>query len=181
MLTIMMKKLALLLCVLPLTAEAASRPRLKTVEKVDIQRFMGAWYVIAAIPTSIEKEAYNAVETYRLNPKGTIDTVFTFNQGGFDGPAKRHTTRGFIRDKVNNSTWGMRFIWPFKSEFLITYLDESYAQTIISRNKRDFVWIMARTPEIPEADYQKLLLEVTAQGYDLTKLRKVPQRWPEKP
>ena len=82
---------------------------------------------------------------------------------------------------MNNSTWGMRFIWPFKSEFLITYLDENYAQTIISRNKRDFAWIMARTPEILEADCQKLLLELTAQGYDLTKLRKVPQRWPEKP
>jgi len=181
MLATMNKKLALLLCLMPLTVDAASRPRLKTVEKVDIQRFMGAWYVIAAIPTSIEKEAYNAIETYSLNAKGQVDTVFTFNKGAFDGPAKRYTPRGFIKDKVNNSTWGMRFIWPFKSEFLITYLDESYSQTIISRNKRDFVWIMARTPEIPEADYEKLLLVLTAQGYDLTKLRKVPQRWPEKP
>ena len=40
---------------------------------------------------------------------------------------------------------------------------------------------MARTPEIPESDYQRLLLELTAQGYDLTKLRKVPQRWPDQP
>lgn len=181
MLEAMTRKIALLLCLLPLTADAASRPRLRTVEKVDIQRFMGAWYVIAAIPTSIEKEAYNAVETYTLNPKGQVDTVFTFNKGAFDGPAKRYTPRGFIKDKVNNSTWGMRFIWPFKSEFLITWLDESYSQTIISRNKRDFVWIMARTPEIPEADYERLLLEVAAQGYDLKKMRKVPQRWPGKP
>lgn len=181
MLEIMIKRISLLLCLLPLTVDAASRPRLKTVDKVDIQRFMGPWYVIAAIPTSIEKQAYNAIETYRLDSKGTVDTVFTFNKGSFDGPAKRYNPRGFIVDKVNNSTWGMRFIWPFKSEFLITYLDEGYSQTIISRNKRDFAWIMARTPEIPESDYQKLLLELTSQGYDLTKLRKVPQRWPEKP
>jgi apolipoprotein D and lipocalin family protein len=177
----MMNRLSVLLCLLPLTADASSRPRLKTVDKVDIERFMGSWYVIAAIPTSIEKEAYNAVETYRLNPKGTIDTVFTFNKGAFDGPPKRYTPRGFIRDRVNNSTWGMRFIWPFKSEFLITYLDQSYSQTIISRNKRDFAWIMARTPEIPEADYEKLRLELTAQGYDLAKLRKVPHRWAGNP
>ncbi len=181
MLQIMMKTMSLLLFLVPLAADAASRPRLKTVDKVDIKRFMGTWYVIAAIPTSIEKQAYNAVENYRLDPKGSIDTVFTFNKGGFDGPLKRYNPRGFIKDKVNNSTWGMRFIWPFKSEFLITHLDEGYSQTIISRNKRDFAWIMARTPEIPEADYQNLLLELTAQGYDLTKLRKVPQRWPEKP
>ena len=115
MLANMMKKLSLLLCLMPLTAAAASRPRLPTVDKVDLQRFMGSWYVIACIPASIEAKAYNAVETYRLDPNGTVDTVFTFNQGGFDGPPKRYNPRGFIVDKVNNSTWGMRFIWPFKS------------------------------------------------------------------
>ena len=107
MLGIMMKRISLLLCLLPLSVDAASRPRLKTVDNVDIQRFMGAWYVIAAIPTSIEKQAYNAIETYRLDSNGTIDTVFTFNKGAFDGPPKRYKPRGFIVDKVNKSTWGI--------------------------------------------------------------------------
>lgn len=80
----------------------------------------------------------------------------------------------------NNAEWGMQFVWPFKAEFLITHLNADYTQTVIGRNKRDYVWIMARTPEIPEADYQRLLIELTVQGYDLTKLRKVPQRWPKK-
>ncbi len=174
------RTLVLLLWLIPLAPEAADRPRLKTVEKVDLLRFMGPWYVIAAIPTSLEKEAFNAIETYRLDPNGSIATVFTFNKGAFDGPPKRYKPRGFVKDKVNNSTWGMRFIWPFKSEFLITHLNDDYSQTIISRNKRDYVWIMARTPEIPEADYQKMLEKVTEQGYDLTKLRKVPHQSPAK-
>ncbi len=49
------------------------------------------------------------------------------------------------------------------------------------RNKRDFAWIMAQTPQIPEDDYQKMVLELTAHGYDVAKLRKVPHRWPAKP
>ena len=159
---------------------ATSRPLLPTVEKVDLKRYMGPWYVIACIPTFIETEAYNALEEYRLEADGTIDTVFTFNQGGFDGPPKRYNPRGFVVDRVNNSTWGMRFIWPFKAEFLITYLSPDYSQTIIGRNRRDYVWIMARTPQIPEADYERLVGLLAAQGYDLTKLRKVPQRWPAK-
>ncbi len=157
---------------------ASPLPPLKTVEKVDLGRYMGPWYVIASIPTFIEKQAYNGIETYRLDPDGTVDTVFTFNDGGFDGPAKRYNPRGFVRDTVNNSTWGMQFIWPIKAEFLITHLNADYSQTVIGRNARDYVWIMARTPEIPEADYQRLLGELKAQGYDLAKLRKVPQRWP---
>jgi apolipoprotein D and lipocalin family protein len=159
---------------------ATTQPPLKTVDRVDLARYMGPWYVIAAIPTFIETKAYNGLETYRLDPNGSIDTVFTFNEGGFEGPAKRYNPRGFVQDTVNNSTWGMQFIWPFKAEFLITHLNADYTQTVIGRNKRDYVWIMARTPEIPEADYQRLLDELKTQGYDLTKIRKVPQRWPSK-
>jgi len=82
------KNLSLLPCLLLLTGCATSLPPLKTVEKVDLKRYMGPWYVIACIPTFIETEAYNAIENYRLEPDGTIDTVFTFNQGSFDGPPK---------------------------------------------------------------------------------------------
>lgn len=173
-----MRHTALALALFFMTGCCTSLPPLKSVEHVDIKLFMGPWYVIACIPTYIEKKAYNGVETYRLDPDGSIDTVFTFNKGGFDGPQKRYNPRGFIVDSTNNSIWGMQFIWPIKAEYLITYLNADYSQTVIGRNKRDYVWIMARTPQIPEEDYQRLVKELAAQGYDLTKLRKVPQRWP---
>ena len=174
-----MKHIYLTIVLLLVTGCSASLPPLKTVDKVDIKRFMGPWYVIACIPTFIETDSYNGVESYRLEPDGSIDTVFTFNKGGFEGPPKRYNPRGFIVDTVNNSTWGMQFIWPIKSEFLITHLNEDYTQTVIGRNKRDYVWIMARTPQIPESDYQRLVKELEEQGYDISKLRKVPQRWPD--
>lgn len=153
---------------------------LKTVEKVDLPRFMGDWYVIANIPTFIEKGAHNAVESYRLDEDGTVATTFTFRQGGFDGPVKTYTPRGFVRDATSNAVWGMQFIWPFKAEYLIIYLNDEYTQTIIGRNKRDYVWIMARTPEIPAEDYARLITDLAARGYDVSKIEKVPQSWPER-
>ncbi len=99
-----MKIISLLLYLVPFVGCAAARPKLKTVDRVDINRFMGPWYVIACIPTFIETKATNAIETYRINPIGTINTVFTFNKGKFDGPPKKYNPRGFIKDKVNNST-----------------------------------------------------------------------------
>ena len=158
----------------------AELPLLKTVASVDIQRFMGDWYVIANIPTWIEKGAHNAVESYRLDKDGTIATTFTFRKGAFDGPLKTYKPRGFILDTTGNATWEMQFIWPFKSEYLITYLSENYSRTIIARNKRDYVWIMARTPTIPEEDYAGLVGELGRQGYDTSLLQKVPQRWLDK-
>ena len=145
-----------------------------TVEAVDLKRFMGDWYVIASIPTFIEKEAYNAIESYRLDEDGTVATTFRFNQGSLDGPLKEYNPRGFIRDKSSNAVWGMQFIWPIKAEYRIIYLNEDYSQTVIGRTKRDYVWIMAREPSMPDEDYVQILKFLLDQSYKIDDLRKVP-------
>ena len=150
----------------------ATRP-IHTVESVDLKRFMGDWYVIASIPTFIEKDAYNALESYRLDPDGTIATTFRFNKGSLDGPLKVYRPRGFVRHP-SNAVWGMQFVWPIKAEYRIIYLTDDYIQTVIGRSKRDYVWIMAREPSIPDQDYQAILDFLTKQGYQLENLRKVP-------
>lgn len=156
---------------------ASKAPDMKTVDYVDIEKFMGPWYVIANIPTFLEKGAHNAVETYSLNDDGTISTTFTFRDGGFDGKLKEYNPRGFIRDTDSNARWGMRFIWPIKSDYRIVYLDDDYSTTIIGRQARDFVWLMARTPEIPEAEYENLVEFIGELGYDESLVQRVPQRW----
>ena len=149
-----------------------------TVESVDLKRFMGDWYVIACIPTFIETEAYNAVESYKLVEDGTIETTFRFNKGGLEGPLKTYTPRGFVEDKQSNAVWGMQFIWPIKAEYRIIYLSDDYEQTVIGRSKRDYVWIMARKPSISEEDYQRMVKFLETQGYDPGKLRRVPHASP---
>ncbi len=148
-----------------------------TAPRVDLQRFMGDWYVIANIPTSFEKDAHNAMESYRLNPDGTIATTFSYRKGGSDGPLKTMKPTGFVRDAESNAVWGMQFLWPFRSEYLIAYVSPDYSQTIIARSKRDYVWIMARTPTISEAEYTPLAERVAKLGYETSKLQRVPQRW----
>ena len=156
---------------------ASDAPEMPTVEHVDLERFMGPWYVIANIPTFLEKGAHNAVETYRLNDDGTIATTFTFNKDSFDGEQREYNPKGFVLDTETNARWGMRFIWPIKADYRIVYLDADYSQTIIGRQKRDFVWIMARTPTIPDESYDKLVKRVADLGYDTSQLRRVPQKW----
>jgi len=151
-------------------------PPLQMVPHVDLERFMGPWYVIGCIPTFIERNAVNSVESYALNSDGSIATTFTFNKGSFDGKQKKYTPRGFVLDHESNALWGMRFIWPFKADYRIAYLDADYTLTVIGRQKRDYVWIMARQPAISNEDYERLLQFVSAQGYDISKVRKVPQQ-----
>ena len=156
---------------------ASKGPEMQTVDYVDLERFMGDWYVIANIPTFLEKGAHNAVENYALNEDGTIATTFTFRADSFDGKEKEYNPKGFVKDTETNALWGMRFIWPIKADYRVVYLDEDYTQTIIARQKRDFIWIMARTPEITDEDYDRLIEFSASIGYDVDKIERVPQSW----
>lgn len=157
--------------------QTAHLPPIALVPHVDLPRFMGDWYVIANIPTFLEVDAHNAVESYQLETDGTISTTFTFRADAFDGEEKRYTPRGFVRDTQSNAVWGMQFVWPFKADYRIVYLTNDYSQTVIGRNKRDHAWIMARTPQIPDADYAHIVTFLAQQGYDTTRIRRVPQQW----
>jgi apolipoprotein D and lipocalin family protein len=169
-------RLALVALVILSACQSAPPMTMRTVPHVDLPRFMGPWYVIASIPTFLEKEAYGAVESYELAPDGTIATTFTFRKGGFDGEEKRMTPRGFVRDTTTNARWGMQFVWPIKADYRIVWLADDYSQTIVARQKRDYLWIMARTPQIPEQELKKRIDYAILLGYDPALIRKVPQR-----
>ncbi|MEN5271267.1 lipocalin family protein [Stenotrophomonas lactitubi] len=143
--------------------------------KVDVPRFMGDWYVIAHIPSRPEREAFDAVESYALQADGRIKTTFTYRKGSFQSPQKSMHPVGRVEKHGNGAVWGMQFIWPIQAEYLIAWLDEGYTQTIVARSKRDYVWYMARTPQVSEAEYQQAVDRIKAMGYDTGKLRRVPQ------
>ena len=163
--------------VLAACATAPERPLapLALAPEVDLARFMGDWYVIAAIPTVFERDAYGPMENYRLDPDGTVATTFSFSDGAFDGPRKRYESRGFVVAGTGNAIWGQQYIWPIKADYRISYLAADYSQVVIARAKRDYVWIMARTPTIAATDLARLTAFVGAQGYDTSRLQVMPQ------
>ena len=158
--------------------QSANLAPLHTASFVDLPRFMGDWYVISSIPTPFERRAFNAVESYRLNDDGSIATRFTYRVGAFDARERSMSPTGYVRDTQSNAVWDMQFIWPFKSDYRVMYVDDGYEVAMIGRTARDYLWIMARTPEL-SADTMRRLTELAiAEGYSLEKLREVPQRWP---
>jgi len=169
-------ELRYLLPFLALNACSTTTSSLRTVDHVDLSRFMGDWYVIANIPTFIEHDAHNAVESYELVGEKRVETTFRFNKGAFDGPVKTYKPTGFVSEDPSNAIWGMQFIWPIKADYRVIYLNEDYTQTVIGRNKLDYVWIMARTRTISEADYANIVKFIAEQGYDASRIRPVPQR-----
>ena len=173
----MMRTLWSGLLFLPLFGCAQHQP-IRTEAQVDLERFMGDWYVIANIPTWLEEGAHNAVESYRLEDDGRVATRFRFRDGAFNGSEKIYNPVGFVQDD-SNAVWGMQFVWPIRAEYRVVYVDPEYQRTIIGRSARDYVWVMARKPELEPEEYADLQRIVAEVGYDPARLRPVPQRWPE--
>jgi len=172
-----MRIFVLLVTVMLFGCQSKPLPPVAVAEDVDLPRFMGSWFVLAHIPLPPEKNGWNGCEHYRLDEQGRVATTFTFREGGPEGELKRYTPVAYVTDDPSNAIWKMQFLWPFKADFRISWLDEDYQLTVIGRKKRDYVWVMARAPQISEQRWQEIEAFLAAQGYEMTKLRRMPQQW----
>lgn len=179
-----MKRAGLLVTILGLVSlvgcrEAVAQAPLQPVPHVDLPRYMGSWYVVASIPTRFERNSYNPVETYRLDSDGRICTSFRFHDGGFEGPVKKIHSVATVDSDTGNAEWRVHLLWILREQYIVAWLASDYSRVIVARDARDYTWLMARTPYIAPAEYKDMLRRLRAMGYDLSKLRKSPQRWPE--
>jgi apolipoprotein D and lipocalin family protein len=170
-----MMKLIILLLILGLAAGCAKNHN--TVSSVDLERFMGDWYVIAILPNPIEKNAANGIESYILKPDGTIGITYKFRKGSPTGKEKVLTPRAKVYNTKTKAEWRVQMFKPFWSPYLVIDLAEDYRYTVIGFPNRKFVWVMSRTPEISESDYANILANLVKEGYKTDKLVKMPQIW----
>ncbi len=146
---------------------------------LELERFMGDWYVLGFIPLWPERNAHNGIETYELGKDGVIQTTYRFRPDSFDAPLKTFRPTATVVAETGDAHWKMQFLWPFKADYRIAWLAQDYSATIIGRKTRDYVWIMARSPVLPAGELEALEQKVAAMGYDMTGYRRHPQRWPE--
>ncbi len=83
-----------------------------TADYVDMDRFLGDWYVIAIIPTVFEREIANGVENYSLTPEGEIRVRYSFRKKTPQGKEKVMYQRGWVVDRKTNAEWRVRPLWP---------------------------------------------------------------------
>lgn len=170
--------LTLILPIMYLMCGCASNEKaLPMADYVDIEQFMGRWYVHGFTPILVDKEAHNAIEHYRLDEDKKIQTTYQFRDGGFDGEIKTYTPVGWVHDTKTNAEWRMRFLWPFRSDYIILHVDEEYTETIIAHPSRKYAWIMLRDVVVAEEDYARLIGKLKAAGYDTSVVQRMPQDW----
>ena len=170
---------AVALALLAFGAGAAPLPAIQPVAHVDLQRYMGRWYVIALIPTSTERGAHDPVETYRLNPDGTVCTWYRLRPDSFNAPVKLIHSTASVVPGTGDAEWKVHLYWLLRLQYKVGWLKPDYSQVMVVRDKRDYLWYMAREPQVSDADYAAMLARAKSMGYDVSKIVKAPQHWPE--
>jgi len=161
------------------TTERLRLPALATVEKVEVNRYLGTWYEIASFPQSFQKGCTATTATYSLRPDGELNVRNQCHLEKVDGELKVANGRARVVDLVTNARLEVSFFRPFWGDYWIIELEPDYQYAVVGHPGRDYLWILSRTPTMDPARYDAILGRLTERGYQIERLNKTEQ--PEQP
>ena len=151
-------------------------PELKTVEYVDVKRYMGTWFEIAKFPQRFEKGLVGITANYSLLPDGKVRVLNSGFKKDFNGKLKTIKGKAWVADTATNAKLKVSFFWPFAGNYWILELGKDYEYAVVGEESRKYLWILSRTPQMDEAVYNELLKRMQDKGFDISKLEKIPQK-----
>ena len=162
------------------TANAAQNlSEVKVVHKVELGRYLGKWYEIAAIPQSFQKQcAFGTTATYSLRPDGDVAVLNQCYTS--EGRLSKATGRAWVNDKSTNAKLKVSFIpflkWNFLAgDYWVIDLGPDYEYAVVGHPSRTYGWILSRTPELPKDTLEGVIKRLEAQGYDFSKFKMTDQ------
>ena len=158
-----------------------AQTQVKAVASVDLKRFAGKWFEIARFPNKFQKKCVgNTTASYALKPDGNINVL---NQCLVkNGTLESATGEAKVVEGSSNAKLEVRFAPQFMSflsavwgDYWIVDLDNEYKYAAVGDPKREYLWILSRTPEMSDATYQNILRRIEKLGFNPAKLQKTPQ------
>lgn len=167
--------LFLLMALIAVTACAAP-PLPASVKQppVDLQRYMGRWYVIAHVPYFAERGHVASSDNYTLRGDGGIDVRYLYRTG-FAQPLKAVDSVGTVEPGTGNHQWKQRFFHVIPAKYRILEVAPDYSWALVDYPGRDLAWVFGREPVMDDALYQQLLSKLRGYGVNSDKLWRVPQ------
>lgn len=159
-----------LLCFATGVCYGQKRVNNSTVKSLNLNRYLGTWYEIARFDHSFERGLVQATANYSLNPDGSITVT---NSGVSKGKPKTSIGRAKVTDTAG--LLRVSFFGPFFSDYRVMMLSEDYKYALVGSGNARYLWILSRTPELPEKTLNLILAEATSRGYDTDKLIWVEQ------
>lgn len=149
---------------------------LTTVPAVDVPRYMGTWHEVAKYPNWFQKKCASSTQaTYTLQADGQVQVRnrCKTEQGAWSealGAARQIGGPTSPRLKVRFAPAWLSFVPLVWGDYWIIDLDPDYQWVVVSEPRREYLWILSRTPQMPAPTYQALLGKLEKLGFDLQRI-----------
>ncbi|WP_183566479.1 lipocalin family protein [Mucilaginibacter sp. SP1R1] len=153
-----------------LALQARSKP-LETVKYVELKKYLGTWFEIAAFPQTFEKGCICTSATYGLNTDGSL---IVKNRCIRNNKLSVTEGKAFVTDNTN-AKLDVQFFWPFKGKYWIIDLARDYSYAVVGHPNRRFLWILSRRPTMDDQTYNELVVRAADKGFDVRNLVKTEQ------
>ena len=159
----------------------ASDAPLQTIARLDVARYMGTWYEIAKVPNRFQRHCVADTQAlYRQREDGQLDVINSCRQANGErseaiGRARPLGAADSPRLEVRFAPAWLSWLPMVWGDYWVIDLDPTYQLVAVSEPKREYLWILSRTPRVDAAAYQALLGRLQLQGFDPSKLEPTAQ------
>jgi apolipoprotein D and lipocalin family protein len=140
-------------------------PQFEPVRGFDVQKYLGRWYEIGSFPQRFQKGCHCTTAEYSLREDGKIDVVNTCRLNGVDGRVKK--AEGKARFEGSDRSLGALevsfFLW-FYGQYWVVDLADDYSWAAVSNKKGSTLWILARSPSVPQPLLDSILARLESKG-----------------
>lgn len=154
---------------------------LRAIPSLDVSRYMGTWYEIAKYPNWFQKKCTGSTKAdYSLMSDGQVKVINRCRLAGGElseatGVARQVGESTSAKLQVRFAPDWLSFLPFVWGNYWIVELDEHYQLVAVSEPKREYLWILSRTPKVDSERYNALLSKLRQKGFDLLKLEVTQQ------
>jgi apolipoprotein D and lipocalin family protein len=157
------------------SGRAPDAPPLQAVASVDVMRYKGLWYEIARYPNWFQRNCEGVTAEYGLTATSAISVTNTCRTGTKNGRPSVANGRANVIEGSNGARLAVNFA-PIplprgQGNYWILYLDTDYQTALIGSPSGQYLWMLARTPQISREQRAALEAAATANGFRLDMLK----------
>jgi len=153
----------------------------KTIPALDVPRYLGTWYEIAKFPNWFQRKCIsNTKAVYSIRPDGNLKVLNSCKNAegellDAEGTARQIGAKDSPKLEVRFAPVWLSFLPMVWGDYWVIDLDSQYQVAAISDPRRQYLWILSRTPQLDKKIYDDLLQRLQGQQFDTRQLELTPQ------
>ncbi|MFT6791336.1 MAG: apolipoprotein D and lipocalin family protein [Cellvibrionaceae bacterium] len=144
--------------------------KISPVDEFELKKYLGKWYEIARLDHSFERGLESVTAEYSLRKEDGFSVV---NRGYSpeDGEWRVAEGKAYFVNKEDEGYLKVSFFGPFYGSYVIFELDKvNYEYAFVSGPDTSYLWLLSRSPNLPQEIIDKFKQRSKASGFDISHL-----------